>query len=164
MRVSGRHSGLARDPRVRGRGGGRRREGRRARPGRGARASRGHRRPSSSRCTGSFREELRGRGAGRCSFTLSLPDQDKGNELFEEQVSIHAGPAGRRAPAAGATRPASQPCATCTRTPPQDEAENHWRKKGTGHWDFHQLNLILQRAALESALALGEVPGRLPLP
>ena len=40
----------------------------------------------------------------------------------------------------------------------EDEAENQHRKRGTGHWDALQMNLILQRSALESALALGEVP------
>jgi starch synthase len=36
-----------------------------------------------------------------------------------------------------------------------DEAEDPRRKRGTGHWDAHHLNLILQRGALELASALG---------
>lgn len=38
---------------------------------------------------------------------------------------------------------------------PADEAEDPRRRRGTGHWDAHHLNLILQRGALELALAVG---------
>ena len=91
------------------------------------------------------------------SFRLSLPDHDKGNELFEEQVTVHeARQGGVRLLLVDSPRYAAlRDVYTYT---PEDERENHWRKKGTGHWDFHQLNLILQRAALETSLALGEVP------
>jgi len=34
-----------------------------------------------------------------------------------------------------------------------DEAEDPQRRRGTGHWDAHHLNLILQRGAAELALA-----------
>lgn len=37
----------------------------------------------------------------------------------------------------------------------EDEAEDPRKKRGTGHWDAHHLNLILQRGALELACALG---------
>ncbi|MGO9310168.1 MAG: glycogen synthase [Spirochaetia bacterium] len=98
-----------------------------------------------------------GAGAPVASFTLFLPDQDKGNELFEEKVSIHeARLAGVRLLLVRSPRySALRDVYTYTAA---DERENHWRKRGTGHWDFHQLNLILQRAALESALVLDEIP------
>ena len=90
-------------------------------------------------------------------FTFSLPDQDRQNAFFEEPVRVHAmGSDGVRLLLVDSPRySALRDVYTYTAA---DEAENHWRKKGTGHWDSHQLNLILQRAALESALALGEVP------
>jgi starch synthase len=96
-------------------------------------------------------------GAPVASFTLALPDQDNGNEPFDEKVRIReVMQDGVRllfveSPRYSAVRDVYTYTAA-------DERENHWRKKGTGHWDFHQLNLILQRAALETALALGEKP------
>lgn len=39
-----------------------------------------------------------------------------------------------------------------------DERENEHRKRGTGHWDFNQLNALLARAALEGALRLEDPP------
>ena len=91
------------------------------------------------------------------SFTLSLPDHDRGNELFEEPVKVHeARMDGVRLLLVDSPRYAVlRDVYTYTA---DDERENHWRKKGTGHWDFHQLNMILQRAALETSLAIGEVP------
>jgi starch synthase len=91
------------------------------------------------------------------SFRLSLPDHDKGNELFEEPVQILAARLdGVRLLLVESPRfSALRSVYTYTA---EDEQENHWRKKGTGHWDSHQLNLILQRAALECCLALGSVP------
>ena len=40
----------------------------------------------------------------------------------------------------------------------EDERENQHRRKGTGHWDAHHMNLLLQRGALEAAVALRESP------
>ena len=37
----------------------------------------------------------------------------------------------------------------------EDEKEDPQKRKGTGHWDAHHINLILQRGTLELALALG---------
>jgi starch synthase len=103
---------------------------------------------------------LRVEGLGptpRASFRLSLPDHDKGNELFEEPVRIlEARLNGVRLLLVESARfSALRDVYTYTA---EDERENHWRKKGTGHWDSHQLNLILQRAALECCLALGSTP------
>jgi starch synthase len=96
-------------------------------------------------------------GVAVASFTLSLPDQDKENELFEETVSVHeARQDGVRLLLVHSRRySALRDVYTYTTA---DELENHWRKKGTGHWDFHQLNMILQRAALETAFTLDEIP------
>jgi starch synthase len=101
------------------------------------------------------REVAAGPTAAR--FTLSLPDQDRENALFHEPVHVIAAEReGVRLLLVGSPRYAAlRDVYTYTAA---DETENHWRKKGTGHWDSHQLNLILQRAALESALSLGEVP------
>lgn len=90
-------------------------------------------------------------------LTLSLPDQDRERAFFDEPVHVRET---RRdgvrlllleSPRYSALRDVYTYTAA-------DEKENHWRKKGTGHWDFQQLNLVLQRAALEAALALGEAP------
>jgi starch synthase len=91
------------------------------------------------------------------AFHVRLPDQEKGNALFDEPVTVHAvSRDGVRLLLVDSPRfSAARDVYTYTA---EDEAENHWRKKGTGHWDFHQLNLILQRSALEAALALGEKP------
>lgn len=45
----------------------------------------------------------------------------------------------------------------------EDERENPARRKGEGHWDAHQINLLLQKGALQLALALHEREGE-PLP
>ncbi len=39
-----------------------------------------------------------------------------------------------------------------------DQAEDPRKVRGTGHWDAHHLNLILQRGTLELALRLGRQP------
>lgn len=101
----------------------------------------------------------RGLAAGPtvAEFTLFLPDQDKEKALFDEPVRVRAvNRDGVRLLLLDSPRYSSlRDVYTYTAA---DEKENRWRKKGTGHWDFQQLNLILQRAALETALALGEVP------
>jgi starch synthase len=100
--------------------------------------------------------ELRGRPV--VSFTVSLPDQDKENQFFEEQGEVFESELEGvrilfvRSPRFSALRDVYTYTA-------QDEAENQWKKKGTGHWDAHQLNMVLQTAALESAVRLG--PSRL---
>jgi starch synthase len=90
-----------------------------------------------------------------CSFSLPVPDQDKGFRMKEEPVKVY--PLERDgvrfflvdSPRFNNKRD------VYTYTP-EDEAENPHKRKGTGHWDFHQMNLVLQRAALETALSLGE--------
>ena len=91
------------------------------------------------------------------SFTVSLPDHDRGNQFFPEPVQVQeALVAGVRLLLVESPRySALRDVYTYT---PEDEQENHWKKKGTGHWDTHQLNVLLQRAVLETALALGSAP------
>jgi starch synthase len=91
------------------------------------------------------------------SFSVRLPDQDKGNTFFDEPVQVRAVTRERvRLLLVDSPRfAAARDVYTYTAA---DEQENHWKKKGTGHWDFHQLNLILQRSALETALFTGEKP------
>jgi starch synthase len=97
------------------------------------------------------------RGDTVASFRLRLPDQDQGSQFFEESVrviAVHHG--GVRLLFVDSPR-FSRIRGVYTYTA-EDERENEWRKRGTGHWDVHQLNLTLQLSALETALALGEVP------
>jgi starch synthase len=105
---------------------------------------------------GFFSHEHRS-GDPLASFTLSVPDHDRGSAFFDEpvqvrEVHLH----GVRLLLVDSPRYAAlRDVYTYTA---EDEGENHWRKKGTGHWDAHQLNLILQLAALQIAHALGESP------
>lgn len=89
------------------------------------------------------------------SFTLRVPDQDAGFRMKEERVSVFSLERdGVRIFLVDSPRFADKrDVYTYTR---EDEAENQYKRKGTGHWDFHQMNLILQRAALETASALSE--------
>ncbi len=91
------------------------------------------------------------------SFVIPIPDQDKGNALFDEEVRVYSHElSGVRLLLVDSPRYAAlRDVYTYTAA---DEAENHWRKKGTGHWDAHQLNVLLQKAAIETARALGEKP------
>jgi starch synthase len=97
------------------------------------------------------------RGRSVASFSLSLPDQDRENAFFEERVRVFAGER-------GGVRflfvdcPRFEDKRSVYVYTAEDEAENRYRKKGTGHWDALQMNLVLQRSALEAARSLGEVP------
>ena len=88
------------------------------------------------------------------SFTVSLPDHDRENRFFDETVRVFQDQIeGVRllfvdSPRYAALRDVYTYAA-------RDEAENHYRKKGTGHWDSHQLNLLLQKAALEASAQEG---------
>ncbi len=91
------------------------------------------------------------------SFTISLADHDRGNQVFDEAVEVRDAELNEvrlllvESPRFSALRDVYTYTA-------EDERENHWKKKGTGHWDSHQLNLLLQRAALEVARSLGAPP------
>ena len=91
------------------------------------------------------------------SFSVSLPDQDRENALFREEVKVLAHTQGGvRFLLVDSPRFADKRGVYVHTA--EDEAENQYKKRGTGHWDALQMNLILQRGALESALALGEIP------
>jgi starch synthase len=90
------------------------------------------------------------RGKPAVSFTVSLPDQDRGNGLFEEHVDVFQSQMNGVRLLFVESRRYSALRDVYTYTA-QDETENPWRNKGTGHWDAHQLNVLLQRAALEAA-------------
>ena len=96
-------------------------------------------------------------GRAVASFVVSLPDQDKGNAFFDESVRVLASEReGVRILLVDSPRFASaRDVYTYTA---RDEEEDHWKTRGSGHWDAHQKNLLLQRAALESVLALRERP------
>ena len=104
-----------------------------------------------------FMEEDFRRAPVAATFALSLPDQDRENRFFAEEVAVRVAARGsvRLLLVDAARFSAARDVYVYTE---QDETENRWRKRGTGHWDFHQKNLLLQRAALEAALALGEKP------
>ncbi|MFI5368040.1 MAG: glycogen synthase [Spirochaetia bacterium] len=97
------------------------------------------------------------RGEPIATFTLAMPDQDRASAFFEETIRIvGARLEGVRLLFVQAARFADKRNVYVYTA--EDEADNHLRKKGTGHWDFHQMNLVLQKAALETAIALGELP------
>jgi starch synthase len=97
------------------------------------------------------------RGRPVASFSQSLPDQDRGNAFFEEKVNVFAGESGGvRFLFVDCPRFADKKNVYVYTA--EDEAENQYRKRGTGHWDALQMNLVLQRSALEAACSLGEVP------
>jgi starch synthase len=91
------------------------------------------------------------------AFTLALPDQDQGNAMIPEDVRVHAAELGGVRMLLVESPRFSSARDVYTHTQ-RDEEENHWKTRGSGHWDAHQKNITLQRAAIEAALALGERP------
>ncbi len=91
------------------------------------------------------------------SFSLPICDHDRDRKLFDEPVQVRESNVGGvrlllvESPRYAALRDVYTYTA-------DDQQENHYKKRGTGHWDAHQLNVMLQRAAVETALALGEAP------
>ena len=90
-----------------------------------------------------------------CSFILQVPDQDAGFKMRSERVSVHSMEKDSvRIYLVDSPRFLDKrDVYTYT---PEDQAENPYKRKGTGHWDFHQMNLTLVKAALETAAAQGE--------
>jgi starch synthase len=96
-------------------------------------------------------------GEPLAAFALSLPDQDVKNAVGEETIRVFAAErAGVRLLLVDSLRFSTKRNVYVYTA--EDEKENRWKTRGSGHWDFHQVNLTLQRAALETALALGEIP------
>ncbi len=90
------------------------------------------------------------------SFSVPMPDQEAG--MMREEA-VHLRPllrGGVRILLVDSPRFADKR-GIYTYTP-ADEAENPHKKRGTGHWDFHQMNALLARSALEGAILLGEMP------
>jgi starch synthase len=90
-------------------------------------------------------------------FSLPIPDHDKANRIFNERVRIYSvRDEGVRLLLVDSPRFAEKrDVYTYTSL---DETENPYKLRGTGHWDSHEMNMILQKAALEAAIALGERP------
>ena len=88
------------------------------------------------------------------SRTIRLPDLDTWSRMEDERVDIYEGRAGAvRLLLVDSPRfAAKRDVYTWTA---DDEREDHHKRKGHGHWDAHHLNLLLQRGALEAALADG---------
>jgi len=88
------------------------------------------------------------------SFRLPLPAENQRSAAAEERVEVYRLRRGRvtvyllDSPRTAAKR------GLYTYTG-ADETEDPEKRRGTGHWDAHHLNLILQRGALELALAEG---------
>jgi starch synthase len=91
------------------------------------------------------------------SFPVRLPDLETWSRLTDEPVTVRAGSAGAvRLLLVDSPRFAEKrDVYTWTA---EDERENLHRRKGSGHWDAHHLNMLLQRGALEAAVLLGEHP------
>jgi starch synthase len=91
------------------------------------------------------------------SFTVRLPDLETWSRMADEPVSVREERVGEvRILLVDSPRFAEKrDVYTWTA---EDERENLHRRKGSGHWDAHHLNLLLQRGALETAVRLGEHP------
>lgn len=91
------------------------------------------------------------------SFTVALPDLETWSRMTDEPVAIRTGSVGTvRLLLVDSPRFADKrDVYTWTA---EDERENRHRRRGSGHWDVHHLNLLLQRSALEAAVLLGESP------
>ena len=91
------------------------------------------------------------------SFTIRLPDLETWSRMSDEQVTVRVSKVGKvRLLLVDAPRFAEKrDVYTWTA---EDERGNRHRLKGSGHWDAHHLNLILQRAALEAAMLSEEPP------
>jgi starch synthase len=106
---------------------------------------------------GFARERLAPESNPVASFAVRLPDLETWSRMEDEPVTV-------REARDGAVRlllvdsprfAAKRDVYTWTA---EDEHENQHKRRGTGHWDVHHLNLILQRGTLEAAVALGEPP------
>jgi starch synthase len=90
-------------------------------------------------------------------FVLGVPDQDNGNRLRNEPVRVHSlEKEGAHFFLVDSPRFAEKGD-VYTYTAAEEES-NPQKKRGTGHWDFHQMNLILQKSAIEAARGAGKAP------
>ena len=101
------------------------------------------------------------------SFTVRLPDLETWSRMTEEPVAVWIARAGAERGArveAGCEMRAEAVRLLLVDSPrfankrdvytwtAEDEREDQHRRKGSGHWDVHHLNLLLQLAALEAAI------------
>jgi starch synthase len=96
-------------------------------------------------------------GRAAAVFAFPIPDHDRGNRVRDERVRVLSLERdGVRFLLVDSGRFSDKnDVYTYTDT---DEIKNSYKKKGTGHWDSHQMNVILQKAALEIALRTGDIP------
>jgi len=106
---------------------------------------------------GFARERLVRESQPVASCTVQLPDLETWTLMADEPVTVREGRAGAvRLLLLDSPRFADKrDVYTWTA---DDERGNQHRRKGSGHWDVHHLNLLLQRGALEAAVRLGERP------
>jgi starch synthase len=106
---------------------------------------------------GFARERLVRESQSVASFTVRLPDLETWSRMTDEPVTVREARAEVvRLLLLDSPRFAEKrDVYTWTA---EDERENLHRRKGSGHWDAHHLNMLLQRGALEAAIALGEPP------
>jgi starch synthase len=106
---------------------------------------------------GFARERLVQESRPVASCTVKLPDLETWSRMADEPITIREARAGEvclllvDSPRFAAKRDVYTWTA-------EDERENQHRRKGSGHWDVHHLNMLLQRGSLEAAILLGEVP------
>ena len=90
-------------------------------------------------------------------FTIPIPDHDHKNRVRDERVRVLSLERDGVRFLLVESRRFSDKNDVYTYTD-VDETANSYKKKGTGHWDSHQMNVILQKAALETALRTGDIP------
>lgn len=106
---------------------------------------------------GFARERLLAATTPAATFSIALPDLETWRHLQEEPVECRLMErSGVRLILLDSPRYASKRGVyTWTEA---DEREDPYRRQGSGHWDAHQMNLLLARGALEAAVQLGEPP------
>jgi starch synthase len=98
-------------------------------------------------------DRLKAQKAGQ-SFNLLLPSENRASPLAVETVEVYS--CGLKGvPVFLLDSPRTRSKRAIYTYTAEDEHEDPYKKKGTGHWDAHHINLILQRGALELALRLG---------
>jgi starch synthase len=91
------------------------------------------------------------------TFDLDLPRENEASPLAAEPVEVYACEQdGVRILLLDSPRTRSKRAVYTYRQ--EDEQEDPYKRKGSGHWDAHHLNMILQRGALRLARLLGERP------
>jgi starch synthase len=100
--------------------------------------------------------DLQAQGARKLpmSFHLPLPAENRRSAAVEEQVDVYRLQRGKVTVYLLDSPRTRSKRGLYTYTA-EDEAEDPEKRRGSGHWDAHHLNVILQRGALELALVEG---------